>query len=71
MMNGKFEIERGIPIPTRRGTRGELFEKMPLEQMEVGDSFYAPANGKTIPQIRGSVCSIIMQYRRKNDSHRF
>ena len=42
-----FEIEKSIPIPTRRrgGQRGET--KYPWADMKIGDSFSVPARGPT------------------------
>jgi hypothetical protein len=43
-----FEIEKGIPVPEYAG-RGGRTNKYPWEDMEVGDSFFVPAEGKKSP----------------------
>lgn len=42
-MTEQFKIEAGIPIPKGRALR----EKYPLGEMEVGDSFEAPADQRS------------------------
>lgn len=39
----EFKIEKGIPVPSHRGAPS----KYPWEQMEVGDSFFVPAEDTT------------------------
>jgi hypothetical protein len=53
-MTEEFKIERGIPVPLLPQF---LREKMPLEKMEVGDSFFVSGNknGKTIQEVKISV----------------
>jgi len=41
----EFKIEKNVPIPARRG--GGPPNKYPWRDMEVGDSFFVPANGKS------------------------
>jgi Helix-turn-helix domain of resolvase len=56
----QFEIEHGIPIPLR------LSEKMPVEKMAVGDSFFVPlTSDRTMSQLRTQVAGAITWYRQK------
>lgn len=47
----EFEIEKGIPVPEIIERRASHY---PWEQMEVGDSFYAPVQGEedTVSRVR-------------------
>ncbi len=58
-----FKIERDIPIPLT------LIERMPLEEMEVGDSFFvATPSDKNQNQIRASVSSAAGNYVEKHNT---
>ncbi len=56
----QYEIEHGIPLPL------SLKDKMPVEKMAVGDSFFVPlTDGRTMSQIRGHVGQAITWYKKK------
>jgi len=52
-MNSEFKIEKGVPIPRKRGEKS----KYPFFEMEVGDSFVVPVAGsnKTPEQMAMSI----------------
>ncbi len=59
-MTEEFKIERGIPIPLT------LSEKMPLDEMKVGDSFFvATPEDKTQSQLRNHVSSTVTPYAKR------
>jgi hypothetical protein len=47
MYEGKLEIEKGIPIPPKKG--GKIF--FPFDEMEVGDSFFVPVKEKNMRRL--------------------
>jgi len=51
-MENKYPIERGIPIPRKRGEKS----KYPFFEMEVGDSFVVPVNeGEVAPKVANGI----------------
>ena len=53
-----IKIEKGVPMPDSRASTGSVY---PFEEMEVGDSFFAP--GKTRQQM-DNTCG---HWRKKNN----
>ncbi len=63
-MGPEFKIEKDIPIPLR------LREQMPLDEMEVGDSFFvATPEDKTQTQLRNQVGSTVTPYATRTGKH--
>jgi hypothetical protein len=52
----QFEIERNIPVPR------SLRQKMPLEEMEVGDSFLVAASKADALELRPQLARIAREY---------
>lgn len=52
--NGIIKIEKNIPIKDKRGRRKGEFS-YPFKDMNVGDSFFVPFNGKKMDSVRTSL----------------
>ena len=66
-----IEIEKGIPIPTTRQLRNSA---MPLEKMEIGDSFALPVTEEQknhCGQYASSIRSRVTQWAKKNGARKF
>jgi hypothetical protein len=60
LMIEQYEIEHGIPLPL------SLSEKMPIEKMAVGDSFFVPlTDDRTMEQLASHVSGVISWYRKE------
>jgi hypothetical protein len=60
----RFEIEHNIPIPLR------LSEKMPVEKMAMGDSFFVPlTDDRTVSELRRQVIAALQWYRKNTGRH--
>lgn len=46
-----LKIERDIPVPETRGRHA----KYPFNEMEIGDSFFVPADDRPIPILQRSI----------------
>jgi len=51
--NIKIEIEKGIPIPQKRGRHGWI--SCLIKKMEIGDSFFVTCDDKKARSVRTSV----------------
>ena len=54
----EIKIEKGVPIPKIKG-----HAKYPWNEMEVGDSFFAPLNGRDFGQFRNSISTSARQHK--------
>lgn len=53
-----IKIDKGVPIPKPRLGSGGRPEKYPWMRMEVGDSFYVAAGGRTLDAAQAGVSGL-------------
>jgi hypothetical protein len=56
-----IEIEKNVPLPRKRAKYGEL----PLEGMELNDSFLVPYNEHEVLRLRGLIATKVCMFAKK------
>lgn len=62
-----YRIDRDVPIPEKRRT----YSHYPWRQLQVGDSFAVPLNGRTPRRVAALVTSAWVSVRRRSPELRF
>lgn len=60
-----FKVETDIEMPRRRN------ERWPWAKMEVGDSFFTPANGQEMKYVRSKISTCALSWGKRHSGERF